>query len=94
MNIIRNLSPNAKINIIIPVFVITSLIHSSVMLTETIHLQARNHRQFYEFLPVLNEDQIVKLRNIVIGTKNASAFSEEEINELKQKLRQLQTYSR
>lgn len=60
------------------------------MLTDTIQSQASIHRQLYDLLPVLNAEQITKLRNIVIGAKSASAFSDEEINELKNKLQQRQ----
>jgi hypothetical protein len=64
------------------------------MLTETIHSQASSHHQLYDFLPVLNAEQITKLRNIVIGAKSPSAFSSEEIDELKSKLKQRQTRTR
>jgi hypothetical protein len=37
-------------------------------------------------LLVLNEEQIFKLRNIAIGTKSLSAFSEHEIRDLEVKL--------
>lgn len=56
------------------------------MTTET-NLQARTgYRYLYNFLLVLTEDQISKLRNIAIGTKNLSAFTEPEIRELELKL--------
>ena len=45
-----------------------------------------SYHYLYNFLLVLNEDQIFKLRNIAIGTKTLSAFSEHEIRELKVKL--------
>ena len=47
-----------------------------------------NYRYLYNFLPVLNEGQITKLRNIVIGTKDVTAFTEIEIEELETKLRE------
>jgi hypothetical protein len=47
-----------------------------------------NYRHLYNFLLVLNEGQITKLRNIVIGTKDVSAFTEGEIQELESKLRE------
>ncbi|MGB8192461.1 MAG: hypothetical protein WCF67_11110 [Chitinophagaceae bacterium] len=62
------------------------------MVTEAIRPQT-SHQQFYDFLPVLNEEQIVKLRNIVIGTKSPSSFSEDEITELKHKLQERQNPS-
>lgn len=56
------------------------------MTTET-NLQARTgYRYLYNFLLVLTEDQISKLRSIAIGTKNLSAFTEPEIRELEVKL--------
>jgi len=47
-----------------------------------------NYRYLYNFLPVLNEEQITKLRSIVIGTKDLTAFSEGEIQELETKLKE------
>ncbi|HYJ37166.1 MAG TPA: hypothetical protein VEV87_01060 [Chitinophagaceae bacterium] len=47
-----------------------------------------NYRHLYNFLLVLNEEQITKLRSIVIGTKDVSAFSEREIEELETKLKE------
>jgi len=56
------------------------------MTTETSIQTGTNYRYLYNFLLVLTEDQIFKLRNIAIGTKNLSAFSEHEIRELEDKL--------
>ena len=47
-----------------------------------------NYRHLYNFLPVLNGEQITKLRSIVIGTKELSAFTEGEIEELETKLKE------
>lgn len=47
-----------------------------------------NYRHLYNFLPVLNGEQITKLRSIVIGTKDVTAFTEGEIQELETKLRE------
>ena len=47
-----------------------------------------NYRHLYNFLLVLNEEQITKLRSIVIGTKDVTAFSEREIEDLERKLRE------
>ena len=47
-----------------------------------------SYRYLYNFLLVLNEEQITKLRSIVIGTKDVSAFSDREIQELETKLRE------
>ena len=44
------------------------------------------YRQLRNYLPVLNEDQITRLRNMAIGVKNNSNFTEEEILELERKL--------
>jgi hypothetical protein len=56
------------------------------MTTES-KLESRiSYHYLYNFLLVLNEDQISKLRNIAIGTKNLSSFSEHEIRELEGKL--------
>jgi len=46
------------------------------------------YRYLYNFLLVLNEEQITKLRSIVIGTKDVSAFTDREIQELETKLRE------
>jgi hypothetical protein len=56
------------------------------MTTETNFQAATSYRYLYNFLLVLTEDQIFKLRNIAIGTNNLSAFSEREIKELEVKL--------
>jgi len=50
--------------------------------------QRFNYRYLYNFLLVLNEEQITKLRSIVIGTKDVTAFSEREIEELETKLKE------
>jgi len=47
-----------------------------------------NYRHLYTFLAVLDGEQITKLRSIVIGTKDVSAFSEGEIRELETRLRE------
>jgi len=49
-----------------------------------------NYRYLYNFLLVLNEEQITKLRSIVIGTKDVTAFTEREIEELESKLKEKQ----
>jgi hypothetical protein len=40
----------------------------------------------YKYLPVLDEDQILKLRQIAVGILDISAFSLEEIHVLETKL--------
>ena len=51
------------------------------------NLQAvSGYRYLYNFLLVLTEEQILKLRNIAIGLMNLSSFSEREIHELERKL--------
>ena len=47
-----------------------------------------NYRHLYNFLLVLNDEQITKLRSIVIGTKDMTAFSDREIEELEIKLKE------
>ena len=47
-----------------------------------------NYRHLYNFLAVLDDEQITKLRSIVIGTKDVSAFTEGEIQELETKLQE------
>ena len=37
---------------------------------------------FYDFLLVMSEDQIQKLRRIILGIENISSFSQTEIEEL------------
>jgi hypothetical protein len=56
------------------------------MTTQSTFEKSISYHYLYNFLLVLNEDQIFKLRNIAIGTKNLSAFSENEIRELEIKL--------
>jgi hypothetical protein len=56
------------------------------MTTETDFQATTTYRHLYNYLLVLTEDQIFKLRNIAIGTNNMSAFSEREIKELEVKL--------
>ena len=40
---------------------------------------------FYNFLMVMSEEQIQKLRRIIIGIEKLSAFSDNEIEELEKK---------
>ena len=40
---------------------------------------------FYSFLLVMSEEQIQKLRRIIIGIEKLSAFSDNEIEELEKK---------
>lgn len=56
------------------------------MTTESKFEARLSYRYLYNFLLVLTEDQIFKLRNIAIGTNSISAFSEHEIRELEVKL--------
>lgn len=56
------------------------------MTTEPMLERRITYQYLYNFLLVLNEDQIFKLRNIAIGTSNLSVFSEHEIRELEVKL--------
>ncbi|MGZ5134309.1 MAG: hypothetical protein ACXWCG_04135 [Flavitalea sp.] len=56
------------------------------MTTEPTFQTGTSYRFLYNFLLVLNEDQICKLRNIAIGTNELSSFSEHEIRELEVKL--------
>jgi len=58
------------------------------MTAESISPRTNNYRHLYNFLLVLNGEQITKLRSIVIGTKDVTAFSEGEIQELETKLRE------
>ena len=46
------------------------------------------YRRVLNFLQVLNEEQITKLRNIAIGVKDETAFTEEEISDLELKYRE------
>ena len=43
---------------------------------------------FYNYLLVMSEEQIQKLRRIMIGIENISSFSEIEIEELEKKVGQ------
>lgn len=44
-----------------------------------------DHHFFYNFLLVMTEEQIQKLRRIILGIENISSFSEDEIEELEKK---------
>ena len=44
-----------------------------------------DHHFFYNFLLVMSEEQIQKLRRIIIGIEKLSAFSDNEIEELEKK---------
>jgi hypothetical protein len=55
---------------------------------------APSYRFLYNFLVVLTEDQLLKLRNIAIGIKSLSTFSDEEIRELKMRLDEKQYNNR
>jgi len=57
------------------------------MTTEPIAATKANYRHLYNFLLVLNEEQITKLRSIVVGTRDLTAFSETEIRDLESKLK-------
>lgn len=46
------------------------------------------YMQLYQYLQVLSEEQIIKLRKIGIGMLQLSAFSKEEIEQLELKLHQ------
>jgi hypothetical protein len=41
---------------------------------------------FYDFLLVMSEEQIQKLRRIILGIENISSFSEIEIEELEERI--------
>ena len=43
------------------------------------------YRRVRDFLQVLNEEQITRLRNLAIGVRDNTTFSEEEIRELEWK---------
>lgn len=60
--------------------------YTNFMLSVPNNPQQTEYKKFYRFLPVLTEEQIVKLRDIAIGVKRISAFSDEEIVELERQL--------
>ena len=45
-----------------------------------------DYMELYKYLPVLNEEQISKLRKIAIGVLDLSAFSEDELGVLETKM--------
>lgn len=45
-----------------------------------------DYMDFYRFLPVMDGDQIAKLRRIAIGVLSISSFSDEEVAVLETKL--------
>ena len=50
--------------------------------------QLSSYLQLYQFLQVLTEEQIIKLRKIAVGILELSAFSTEEIQMLEMKLQE------
>lgn len=44
-----------------------------------------DYRFFYNFLLVMSEEQIQKLRRIILGFEKITSFSEKEIEELEKK---------
>jgi hypothetical protein len=46
------------------------------------------YQKLRDFLPVLSESQITKLRNLAIGVRDANAFTEEEVKDLELKFRE------
>ncbi|MBA4167593.1 MAG: hypothetical protein H0X41_08645 [Chitinophagaceae bacterium] len=42
----------------------------------------------YQYLPVLDGEQIFRLRNVAIGVLDMSVFSEEELHALKSRMQQ------
>ncbi|HUR10536.1 MAG TPA: hypothetical protein VM012_04170 [Flavitalea sp.] len=53
-----------------------------------IHIHELNdYHQLYNYLLVLSEDQIFKLRDIAIGVKKITSFSDSELAELETELK-------
>lgn len=57
------------------------------MTTET-PIRNANYHHLYNFLRVLNEEQIKKLRRVVVGSQDVDSFTESEIRELEVKLKE------
>lgn len=55
----------------------------------TVAAPVSDYMKLYKYLPVLNGDQILKLRRIAIGVLDLSVFSKEEIRVLESKLSQI-----
>lgn len=55
----------------------------------TVTAPVSDYMKLYKYLPVLNSDQILKLRKIAIGILDLSVFSKEEITLLESKLSQI-----
>lgn len=49
--------------------------------------QLSGYLYFYQYLAVLSEEQIIKLRKIAVGILQLSAFTKEEIDLLEKKTR-------
>ena len=49
--------------------------------------ELKDYHKLYDYLLVLNEDQIFKLRDVAIGSKKISSFSKAEIEELDTELK-------
>ncbi len=58
------------------------------MTTESVAVKKSSYHHLYNFLTVLNEEQITKLRRVVTGSKNLDSFTETEILELEVKLKE------
>ena len=78
----------AKLNIerrnISPYFVLSNLNHCFMSITSTLFPKTDYHF-FYDFLLVMSEEQIQKLRRIILGIEKITSFSENEIEELEKK---------
>ena len=76
-----------KLNIGIRDISITSLLNFQFsFMSITANFSARtDYHFFYNFLLVMSEEQIQKLRRVIIGFEKISSFSENEIDELEKK---------
>lgn len=60
--------------------------NSVFMSISTTLLPRTDYHFFYNFLLVMSEEQIQKLRRIILGFEKISSFSENEIKELEKKV--------
>ena len=70
-----------KLNIGITNISLTSFSQNSVM-NITANFSKTDYHFFYDFLLVMTEEQIQKLRRIILGYEKISSFSDTEIEEL------------
>jgi hypothetical protein len=74
-------------NLILKIGIITALLNlKRIAMYSNSRLSESGYLSLYKYLLVLSEDQITKLRKIAVGILTMSAFSDEEMNVLENRL--------